>query len=167
MIDAHRDTLNRDMARFNLCFRVAFLAVLLPLTSGELCITLNQLGRFHFFMLKFTFRVLGWRFLLVLKYSSRRLFPMVAGWSSIRTEYTSERNEGPSGFLFFKLKCHLKKNSTVENIFAITSSLIWKRGELYESKIKLNYIQQFEIQTVLKLLFQRSNWVIRSASLSG
>ena len=102
-----------------------------------------------------------------LEYSSRRLFPMVAGWSSIRTEYTSERNEGPSGFLFFKLKCHLKKNITVENIFAITSSLIWKRGELYESKIKLNYIQQFEIQTVLKLLFQRSNWVIRSASISG
>ena len=83
MIDAHRDTLNRDMARFNLCFRVAFLAVLLPLTSGELCVTLNQLGRFNFFMLKFTFRVLGWRFLLVLNTLAVGFFP----WSQVDPQY--------------------------------------------------------------------------------
>ena len=37
------------MAQLNLCFQVAFLAVLLPLTSGEHCIILNQLERFHFY----------------------------------------------------------------------------------------------------------------------
>ena len=42
VIHAYRDTPNRDMAQFNLCFRVAFLAVLLPLTSGEHCIGWNQ-----------------------------------------------------------------------------------------------------------------------------
>ena len=79
MIDAHRDTLNRDMARFNLCFRVAFLAVLLPLTSGELCITLNQLGRFNFFYVKIYIQGTWVAISFSLEYSSRRLFPMVAG----------------------------------------------------------------------------------------
>ena len=50
--------LNRDMAQFNLCFRVAFLAVLLPLSSGEYHIILNLLER-SIFMLKFTGYLIG------------------------------------------------------------------------------------------------------------
>ena len=82
-----------------------------------------------------------------------RLSLTVLGQSSMRTASISERNKVPSGFVsFFILKCHLKKNSTVENLFAITSSSIWKHGELYKSEIRLWIIQLSEIQTVLKLL---------------
>lgn len=47
---AYRNTLNRAMVQFYLCFRLAFLAVILPLTSGEHCINWNLWERFVFIL---------------------------------------------------------------------------------------------------------------------
>ena len=57
------------MAQFNLelCFRVAFLAVVLPLASGEDSFILESV-RNIFFNLMFTFRVFGWVFLTSILY---------------------------------------------------------------------------------------------------
>ena len=83
------------MAQFNLCFRVAFLAVLLPLASGEHHIILNLLERF-IFILQSTCRVLGWRFLSVMS-------AVALGFLS-RSPYESEIKQFE---LFINQKCRV------------------------------------------------------------
>lgn len=76
---AYRNTLNRDIMQFYLCFRIAFLAVILPLTSGE-----------H-------------RFLSVMSIVAQG-FPPRSRLN--QHQYQKETRVSPSGFvLFLKVKC--------------------------------------------------------------
>ena len=71
----------------------------------------------------------------------------------MRTESTSERNEGPSGFLPFFLNENVILKRIVQfKIYLLLHQAQFGCMENY-TKVKLNLIiQQFEIQTVLKLL---------------
>ena len=63
-VTAYRDTLNRNVAKFNLelSFCVVFLAVFLPLASGEQHIISNLLERFIFFLMLHLVEMLGYIF---------------------------------------------------------------------------------------------------------
>ena len=132
--------LNRDMAQFNLCFRVAFLAVLLPLASGEHHIILNLLERF-IFILQSTFRVLGWRFLSVMS-------AVALGFLS-RSPWILNADS----IVFFLINVILKRMAQLK-IYLLLHQAQFGSMENY-TKVKLNFelfINQKCRVTILKLL---------------